>query len=151
MNRPHLTIELVPKGQWGANLRSELPKTEWDRLRKATYKAAGYRCQICGGKGPKWPVECHERWRYDEDTKTQVLEGLIALCPKCHEVKHMGRAQAVGNAERAMSHLMEINGWDAQTAFAYVDEAFGTWARRSQEDWTLDLSWLEPGFKDLSM
>ena len=54
---PKLTIELVPKGQWGTNLRSRLPKAEWDRLRKAQYQAAGYVCEICGGEGPSHPVE----------------------------------------------------------------------------------------------
>ena len=150
-----LTIELVPKGQWGANLRSELPKAEWDRLRKATYAAAGHRCEVCGGKGRKWPVECHERWHYDEDTKVQSLVGLIALCPACHEVKHIGRAGAVGRAEQAIAHLMKVNNWKPDEAIKYVDEAFQTWARRSQEDWTLDIAWLEQdedyGFKDLSM
>ncbi|MDP6494636.1 MAG: HNH endonuclease [Dehalococcoidia bacterium] len=143
MKKPYLTIELVPKGQWGANLRSELPRAEWDRLRKATYKAARYRCEICGGKGPKWPVECHERWHYDEETKAQKLLGLIALCPRCHEVKHIGRAQVVGRADKAIEHLMEINGWDAPDALEYVEGCFAVWARRSQEQWSLDLSWLE--------
>lgn len=146
MNDPQqtkLTIELVPKGQWGANLRSELPKSEWDRLRKATYRKAGYVCEICGGKGPKWPVECHEIWHYDEDTKTQHLVGLIALCPSCHEVKHMGRTMAVGKGEKGMSHLMKVNGWSREDAQHYVEVVFETWSRRSRENWTLDLSWLE--------
>ena len=137
-----LTVELVPKGQWGANLRSELPKEQWDRLRKATYAKAGHQCEICGGRGPKWPVECHERWRYDEDTKAQVLEGLIALCPSCHEVKHIGRAGAVGRGEEALAHLMKVNGWSSEDAQHYIEAAFETWARRSRENWTLDLSWL---------
>ena len=138
-----LTIELVPKGQWGANLRSELPKAEWDRLRKATYAKAGHQCEICGGRGPKWPVECHERWRYDEETKTQHLEGLIALCPSCHEVKHMGRSMSVGKGAKAMEHLMKVNGWSNTDALHYVEAAFETWTRRSKEQWSEDLSWLE--------
>jgi hypothetical protein len=51
-----LTIELVPETAWFKNLRSELPKEKWDKLRKDTYKKAGYRCEVCGGKGEKWPV-----------------------------------------------------------------------------------------------
>lgn len=146
MNNPQqtkLTIELVPKGQWGANLRSALPKSEWDRLRKAAYRKAGYVCEICGGKGPKWPVECHEIWNYDEDTKTQNLVGLIALCPSCHEVKHMGRTMAVGKGEKGIAHLMKVNGWSREDAHHYIEAAFETWSRRSCESWTLDLSWLD--------
>ena len=143
-----LTVELVPRGQWGANLRSELPKAEWDRLRKATYAAAGHRCEICGGKGRKWPVECHERWRYDEGTKTQHLEGLIALCPMCHKVKHIGRSMAVGEGDSAISHLMKVNGWSEAETTAYLKEAFETWERRSSETWKLDISWLEKERED---
>ncbi len=139
---PKLTIELVPKGQWGTNLRSELTRGEWNRLRRATYVAADYRCEVCGGVGPTHPVECHERWRYDEGTKTQHLDGLIALCPSCHEVKHIGRTQAIGRMEQAIGHLMEVNEWGADRALEYIDEAFQAWHRRSQEDWSLDLSWL---------
>jgi len=142
MTEPRLTIELVPKGQWGANLRSELPKAEWDRLRRATYAAAGQRCEICGGRGPKWPVECHERWRYDEETKTQHLEGLIALCPSCHEVKHIGRAGSIGRGREATEHLMKVNGWTLEEAQSYINDAFETWTRRSEESWTLDVTWL---------
>lgn len=138
-----LTIELVPRGQWGANLRSELPKAEWDRLRRDVYAAAGHRCEICGGRGPKWPVECHERWRYDEETKIQHLEGLIALCPACHRVKHMGRSMSIGRGEEALAHLMKVNGWSESDANHYVEAVFETWSRRSSENWTLDLSWLQ--------
>ena len=153
LDPPKLTIELVPKGQWGANLRSELPKSEWDALRKATYAAAGHRCEICGGKGRKWPVECHERWHYDETTKVQHLVGLIALCPACHEVKHIGRAGAVGRGKQAMQHLMKVNKWSLQEASDYINNAFETWERRSREGWSLDISWLkrEKGFKGWSM
>ncbi len=144
MSDPRLTIELVPKGQWGANLRSALPRKEWDRLRKDSYKAAGYRCEICGGKGRRHPVECHERWEYDDTTRVQKLVGLISLCPSCHEVKHIGRAGAVGRMEQAVAHLMKVNGWGADQAVDYIEEAFRVWAERSQAGgWTLDLSWLE--------
>ena len=57
-----LTIELVPQTAWYSNVRSNVTKSEWDVLRKACYKAAGYKCEVCSGKGPKHPVECHEMW-----------------------------------------------------------------------------------------
>jgi len=138
-----LTIELVPRGQWGANLRSELKKSEWDKLRKECYAKAGYRCEVCGGKGSRWPTEAHEIWDYDEKTKVQRLDGLIALCPSCHEVKHIGRANATGNGQRAMRHLMRVNSWAESDAKHYIDAAFETWMKRSGEEWTLDISWVE--------
>ena len=79
-----LTIELVPRTAWLVNVRSEVSKSEWDKLRRATYKAAGYRCEICNGKGHKHPVECHEVFEYDDEEKSQTLKRLIAICPKCN-------------------------------------------------------------------
>ena len=137
-----LTIELVPQGQWGSNLRSELPKSEWDSLRGLTYANAGHRCEVCGGKGSRWPVECHEKWEYDNKNKVQRLIGLIALCPSCHEVKHIGRTMAVGNGKRAVAHIMRVNGWSESFALSYIENAFEVWEKRSGEDWTLDISWL---------
>jgi len=87
---PRLTIELVPRTCWFDNVRSAVSSTDWKRLRQQTARTAGWKCQICGGKGPRWPVECHEIWHYDDDRQCQTLTGLIALCPSCHEVKHMG-------------------------------------------------------------
>ena len=141
--KKQLTVELVPRGQGGTNLRSELPKKEWDRLRKACYAKAGYRCEICNGKGHRHPVECHEIWHYDENTKTQRLDGLIALCPPCHQVKHIGRTMAIGKGDKAIRHLMSVNGWTESDAELYLEKVFETWSRRSAEEWSLDISWLD--------
>src|ERR1044071_5919999 len=97
-----LTIELVPKTCWCSNLRDHLSKEEWDVVKKYTSKNAGYICEICSGKGDKWPVECHEIWLYDDKRKIQTLERTIALCPSCHEVKHFGLASINGRSEQAL-------------------------------------------------
>jgi hypothetical protein len=137
-----LTVELVPATSWGANLRSELPREEWDRLRSASYRRAGYRCEICGGRGAAHPVECHERWEYDEARAVQRLVGLIALCPSCHAVKHLGRTMAEGNYDAAFEHLMRVNGWDREVTHRYVDYVFALWERRSAIEWRLDLDYV---------
>lgn len=137
-----LEIELVPSGQWGTNLRSELPKTQWDALRRNSYRLANYRCEICGGQGDQWPVECHERWHYDEEKKVQKLLGLISLCPDCHKVKHYGRSVSIGQEELVFNHFAMVNELTTEQARDYINEAFNTWSRRSKEDWSLDISWL---------
>lgn len=138
-----LTLDLIPASTWYDNLRSRIRPADWDRLRRATYAAAGHRCEVCGGKGRKWPVECHEVWQYDDDARTQRLAGLVALCPACHEVKHFGRAHSIGRGQAAFAHLMRVNGWDVERARQHVDDAFTQWRARSQVQWTLDLSWLD--------
>lgn len=137
-----LTVDLVPSSSWGANLRKELPKATWDTLRRAQYAKASHVCEICGGRGPRHPVECHEIWEYEDDTGVQMLKGLIALCPDCHSVKHLGFAFVCGRGKQATAHLMKVNGWGPQEAAAYVKVAFAIHAERSSHPWTLDLEWL---------
>lgn len=92
---------------------------------------------------PKHKIEAHEIWDYDETTRVQRLTGLVALCPACHEVKHFGRAQSVGRGESALAHLMKVNGWTGDQAWDHIAESFEVWRRRSDVEWTLDLTWLD--------
>lgn len=137
-----LTIELVPQTSWFSNVRSEVTQTQWDVIRKSVYSKAYDICEICGGVGPKHPVECHEIWSYDDQEKLRKLEGMIALCPSCHMVKHMGFAQIQNKGEQAIKHFMRVNKLTRAQARAYIDEAFQTWEKRSQYVWTVDISHL---------
>lgn len=137
-----LTIELVPRTAWFKNLRSLLTAPEWDYVRKKCYRKANYRCEICGGVGPNHPVECHEKWEYNERTHTQTLTGLIALCPACHEVKHIGLANINGRFYDAIEHLAKVNEWSFEKANWYAHDAMELWEGRSQHDWTLNTEFL---------
>jgi hypothetical protein len=137
-----LTIELVPSTAWYSNVRSNVTPAEWDVLRKECYKKAGYKCEVCGGKGPNHPVECHEIWEYDDGDCTQTLGGLIALCPDCHSTKHFGFARVSGKEKEAKLHLMKVNDLTEEQADKYIEEVFMIWEERSKYDWTLDISFL---------
>ena len=94
MNKPpRLTVELVPRSQWGANLATSLHGARWNALREVTLRRPGYRCEVCGGAGS---LEAHEEWDYENPTGIQRLVRLVALCAACHEVKHIGRAGVRG-------------------------------------------------------
>lgn len=138
-----LTVELVPRTSWFVNVRSHVSKGEWERLKKLTFGRAGHRCEICGGRGPKWPVECHEVFAYDDARHVQKLVRLVALCPGCHEVKHFGLAGVRGRRREALAHLARVNGWSQADAELYLEACFETWHRRSCHEWTLDLTHLE--------
>jgi hypothetical protein len=133
-----LEIELIPSSSFFSNVRSEVTQEKWDELRKDCYKKAFYKCEICGGKGNKWPVECHEVWEYK--WPVQKLIRLIALCPDCHMVKHFGLATLKGNRKRALNHLMKVNQWSENQAEKHITKAFKEWEKRSQKEWALDLS-----------
>jgi hypothetical protein len=138
-----LTIELVPETCWFSNVRSEVSDEDWDKLKQVTFDKAGRLCEICGGRGPKWPVECHEVWNYDDAKHIQTLLSLIALCPSCHEVKHRGLANVKGRGDIADLHLAKVNRWTMPKTKQYVEDQFQVWKKRSQYEWELDVSWLE--------
>jgi hypothetical protein len=137
---PRLTVELVPQTCWFSNVRDQVSREDWDRIRRQVYELAGERCEVCGGRGSKHPVECHEVWEYDETTCVQRLVRMVALCPACHEVKHMGLAGIRGRGEIAAAHLAEVNGWTPQVTAVYIDQAFAVWEGRSDRTWSLDVS-----------
>jgi hypothetical protein len=138
-----LSIELVPKSCWYSNVRSIVTPDIWETLKKRTYQRAGNVCEICGARGKSWLVECHEIWSYDDQRHIQKLQGLIALCPSCHEVKHIGFANSQGRGEIAMQHLSTINHWSTQRTNEYVLNCFKLWQQRSRHQWTLDITWLQ--------
>jgi|GEM_PF-432973 len=144
---PHITCDLVPESTWFLNLRSLLPKEQWDRIRKETYKRAGYRCQVCGGRGPKWPVECNEQWQYLPDPANpqrgiQKLLRLAALCPTCHSIKHAGLANIRGNLKQTLAHMALVNGWDETQCRKHLNEASAFAEERNEKAWSFDLSLL---------
>ena len=143
---PYLVAELVPYPCWYINLRSLLPKHQWDFLRKDCYQKAGNRCQVCGARGQEWPVECNEQWKYIEETASggiQKLLRLAALCPACHRVKHLGKANIEGKLDLALAQLCFINNWSQNQADEHANAAFQTWLRRNEMSWTFDLSILK--------
>jgi len=138
-----LVPELVPLTTWYTNVRSVLSRAEWDVLRREVYRRAGYVCEICGGHGSKHPVECHEVWEHNLKSGVQKLVGMRALCPLCHEVKHIGRASMNGRFDVVCRHMQKVNGCSAQVVSDVVRMAFEKWEMLSKRVWELDLAWLD--------
>lgn len=137
-----LSIELVPQSCWFSNLRDHLTSSQWEKVKKDTFKKAENRCEICLGVGKKWPVECHEIWNYDDKNNIQKLIGTIALCPSCHMVKHIGYASVVGKMDVARKHLIKVNQMTKFQAESYIEQCFNVFDRRSSKTWILDISWI---------
>ncbi len=140
---PKLTIELVPETCWYSNVRSEVTPKVWEILKRLTFQKANSRCEICGGKGSRHPVECHEIWDYNDTRHLQTLVQLIALCPACHECKHIGLACARGRGDIAIAHLSRVNRWSINQTNKYIEDCAQVWQIRSQFQWTLNISYLE--------
>ena len=143
---PRLFIELVPRTCWLSNVRNHVTKEQWDTIRKHTFRTARYVCQICGERGREWPVECHELFQYDDVTNMQKLLAFQALCPTCHRVKHFGLTQVKGLEAEAFGQLCRVNGWTEEQARKHVNDQFALWHKRSEQEWSIDLSYLESHF-----
>lgn len=140
-----LVPEMIPRTSFFRNLRSMLNQTEWDVVRRECYRKAGHVCEICGGRGNRWPVECHEVWDYNVKDRVQKLVRLIALCPACHEVIHIGLAGVRGREKQAIKHLMKVNRLSELDALAVVAQAWQLWERRSGMNWTLNVDTVMEG------
>jgi 5-methylcytosine-specific restriction endonuclease McrA len=140
--QPPLTIELVPLTCWQTNVRSAVPRKAWDQLRRRVYADAGNRCEVCGERGTRPALHCHEVWEYDDERHVQRLARMVALCPSCHAVKHIGRSAGFGYGEDALRQLARVNDWTLEEARAYAVAAFEQWHERSTHEWTLDLDGL---------
>jgi hypothetical protein len=138
-----LQIELVPNSCWYSNVRNNVTSKQWDLIRKKVYQEASNNCEICGGRGLRYPVDCHEIWTYDDEMLIQKLDRFQALCPLCHEVKHIGLAQMKGKGERALGRFIEINRLDIDTAIMIKNAVFLEWKIRSSKIWALDIGLLE--------
>lgn len=155
MGNPKLTIELIPSTCHFSNVRTTVTPKEWDKIRFLSYEAANNKCEICNDSGKyqgyKHNVECHEIWEYNDETHAQTLKGLISLCPFCHQVKHIGRAIAMGRQEICFKQLIKINNWTKEQVMEHVTASFELHKERSKHQWTLDLSILNKEPYNLSI
>lgn len=137
--KPVLVPEMLPVTTWEQNIRHKMGTDIWDRIRKHAYKAAGYRCEICGTRGK---LEAHELWRLENETTTQRLVRIMALCPLCHKAHHLGIARRLGIYNDVRLHLQKVNGWTERELASQIQEAYDIWEQRCEWPWEVDLSWL---------
>lgn len=137
-----LNFELVPKSAWGCNLRKELSKKEWDKLRHEAYSRANGYCAICGKKVDQ--LEAHEVWDFNIKKKTQKLVNIIGICKKCHNTIHIGLAQIKGFEQEAIKQFMEVNECDIKECLKAKEQARKIYNEKSKiNKWNLDVSFLD--------
>lgn len=145
MKEYRLNFELVPEECWYSNLRSVLSPAQWDIVRKDAYQRANGKCMICGRYARR--LEAHEKWSYDEEKALQKLETVVALCHRCHEVKHISRTQLMGRGGEAMEWFMKVNGCSQMEFHEALGKANEEYVRRNRiEGWAMDITWLKDKF-----
>ena len=137
-----LTIELVPQPCWYSNMRTNIPRSVWDKLRKQVYAQYNYHCAVCLVEHVS--LHCHEIWQYDDVSHIQKLIGFVALCAMCHHCKHLGHANSLASEGKldlntVIEHFMRVNQCSRAEYETYAGEAWQTWAERNQYAWTTNL------------
>ena len=135
-----LFIDLIPNTCWFTNVRYCTHSRDWDRLRDCVYSRVNNTCECCHNKTNN--IEAHERWHYDNDTKTQKLVRLVALCKMCHTTTHIGLAGIKGKGSEALEHLKKVRNFTHEEAIEHKKQAFQVWRERNTIKWNLDLSLL---------
>jgi len=138
----NLFIDLVPNTCWFTNVRSCVHPKDWDRLRRYVYERVNYICECCNIDTQKSNIilEAHERWDYNEETQTQKLVRIVALCLNCHQSTHIGLAGLKGKGEEAKEHIKRVRNFTEQEYQKHKNEAFEIWNKRNKINWALDLS-----------
>ena len=137
-----LHIELIPQPCWFINLRTQVSKKDWDKIRHGVYDQQKMICAKCHEK--KEVLEAHEVWNYDEKAHVQKLVDIIGVCKKCHCVIHFGRTQMMGYGQDAIQHYLDVNHATMVDFEIERLQAQEKWLRRNKiTDWKLDVSFVE--------
>lgn len=140
---PPLTVEAFPADLApSVNLSASLSGTAWERLAQRTYAQADHRCEVTGGVGSAWPVECQEVWEFDDKAHVLRLIGMTALAPEVHLAKHIVQLQGQPRSD-ALQTLQHVNLWREEDAEIYLKGVAEQARQRSQHGWQLDLAWLQ--------
>ncbi len=139
-NKLKLNFELVPDACWGVNLRNAYPDL-WKVVSKIIRDRANSKCTICGEYSNK--LEAHEVWEYSLKG-VQKLKDIIAVCPLCHSVIHIGRTELKGDIVLAEKHFMKINA----CSYSEYRKALGEAVSKHKElnkisEWITDLSFIK--------
>lgn len=150
MNELKLTIELLPKGAWGNDLSIFLPKKDWNILREVALKRANGKCEICGYES--YDLDVHEEWEFDIKNKTQTLKDIIAICSRCHGVKHFRNSKRLGFEEEAKKHFMKINDCSELDFASHLTQAEILFNERNEiYFWKMKLDLVKFGGKEISI
>lgn len=87
----------------------------WDKHKLMVFERANFKCELCGGVGDNNPVDLYPQWKMFDSNRTQILQGFLALCPKCIDAKnhqHLKDRSLKLRYETAREHIKNVNNWD---------------------------------------
>ncbi len=118
---------------WESNLDTKITPYMWDKHKLMVFNRANFTCELCGGVGMNNPVELYPQWRMFDSNRTQILQGFLALCPKCVDAKNHAQLKQRNlkmRYESAREHMKNVNGWDDRQVENALLEAEEVYAKR---------------------
>ena len=76
---------------WRDNIKEEISKEEWKKIRLEIVKRDNYTCQYCGFKSEKWQIVHH----VDGNPNNNSKGNLETICPMCNLIHHAGQGCVV--------------------------------------------------------
>ncbi len=134
-----LYIDMIPKTTYFKNVRSLFNDSDWNLIRHHIYERVNYKCECCGKKKMKY-LDAHERWEFNEETQTQKLVRIIALCKLCHAATHYGHSKRTKNIEKINNHIKKINKYNDEELQEHINNSYALWKERNKIKWNLDFS-----------
>jgi hypothetical protein len=134
-----LYIDMIPKTTYFKNVRSLFNDSDWNLIRHHIYERVNYKCECCGKKKMKY-LDAHERWEFNEETQTQKLVRIIALCKLCHSATHYGHSKRTKNIEKINNHIKKINNYNDEELQEHINSSYSLWKERNKIKWNLDFS-----------
>lgn len=77
--------------KWRDNIKEEISKEEWKKLRLKILKRDNYTCQYCEFKSEKWQIVHH----IDGNPNNNNESNLETICPMCNLIHHAGQGCVV--------------------------------------------------------
>eukprot|EP00884_Botryococcus_braunii_P020727 jgi/Botrbrau1/7338/Bobra.247_3s0033.1 len=158
MGLPPLALDAFPEGMAGVSVKElffEVCKGRndaahfWDRICEDAFSRARGRCTISGLEGQ--PLVLDQKWRFDEDARTMVFDGLQVLSKEVYNAKHVMEELNVDRRQQGMWMLQAMNEWTPAEAESYVEYTFATAAERSKgtSGWVVDLKHFQHVYDDI--
>jgi hypothetical protein len=146
---------MIPAPLWGINLRQELGKTRWNKIRKHIIAERGLKCESCSKvETESSRIYAHEEWEYKTKGKSGVasLRGLKLSCWHCHAIAHFGRTRNMvlsgelteRSIEDTIKHFCRLNGIGRDQFETHLAAAETEWMRLSQLTWKVDWQAFKP-------
>ena len=135
-----LSIDLVPVTARENSVRKNVSGGVWEEIQVECFKTYDNKCGLCGAGGK---LACHEVWDYDDTTHTQRLNGFIALCQDCDNIKHIGIAQIRADKGEVdfgllIEHFCAVNKCSREIFDVNYFQTFAMFMQRNAFSWRPD-------------